>query len=528
MCLQPALSLPPSLSSPPHYPPCLPQIDLGPNASISRLWPSLPRPANPLVYPDLQAKNPHQALVALWYHYVAPREGTDTTSSNSGGGDGGSGGGVRVGVGGSVSGSNLPFPPVSYFRMGGGDGSRVLSSDAMQRKKKRNMLMQQQLMRTLATSSTTTSTRVADGVKKREEEKKNTKERDEETEGVLNHGGVWIYDTDFPPKATAYIAIPFASQRIVLPTTIPTMTTSAPPPPPPLASASLAAAPAPFPLPPNAPELARGNSHWLREHLTAHVRATKGSLPLPSQYPQVLLPQALRQQRSSSSTNVSGHLRHAPSSTSSPSALSLQSTFAEGATADVDSLCMNESYSLAELEALSRNYSTFVYDPRDPCPAIGGNVFPHVTGPGDGDEGGGIGVDKGGKDYRSVLLAGGYNQVHPRGHFLSLLGTHREDMPLASRRDVLTFASQPLAEEVEVTGSVHALLFVSSDCCDTDFTIKVVDEYPPSKGMIIDLCSIIHSLFTVCCAMACVNFTATSSFTSSVSFTSPSHVYVAT
>jgi putative CocE/NonD family hydrolase len=45
---------------------------------------------------------------------------------------------------------------------------------------------------------------------------------------------------------------------------------------------------------------------------------------------------------------------------------------------------------------------------------------------------------------------------------------------------VLCFRSAPLREDVEIAGAVRADLVVSSDCVDTDITIKLIDEYPPS------------------------------------------------
>ena len=38
----------------------------------------------------------------------------------------------------------------------------------------------------------------------------------------------------------------------------------------------------------------------------------------------------------------------------------------------------------------------------------------------------------------------------------------------------------PLAEDVEVTGPIEVVLWVSSDAPDTDFTAKLIDSYPPS------------------------------------------------
>jgi len=46
------------------------------------------------------------------------------------------------------------------------------------------------------------------------------------------------------------------------------------------------------------------------------------------------------------------------------------------------------------------------------------------------------------------------------------------------RNDVLVYSSAPLEEGVEVTGPLEAILYVSSDAKDTDFTVKLVDVLP--------------------------------------------------
>ncbi len=51
---------------------------------------------------------------------------------------------------------------------------------------------------------------------------------------------------------------------------------------------------------------------------------------------------------------------------------------------------------------------------------------------------------------------------------------------LAERQDVLVFQTPALEADVEVTGPIAANLFISSDCPDTDFTIKLVDVHPPN------------------------------------------------
>jgi hypothetical protein len=46
------------------------------------------------------------------------------------------------------------------------------------------------------------------------------------------------------------------------------------------------------------------------------------------------------------------------------------------------------------------------------------------------------------------------------------------------RPDVLSFASEPLAEEIALAGDVTAHLFVSTTGTDADFVVKLVDAYP--------------------------------------------------
>ena len=55
-----------------------------------------------------------------------------------------------------------------------------------------------------------------------------------------------------------------------------------------------------------------------------------------------------------------------------------------------------------------------------------------------------------------------------------------EPIPLSARNDVLVFQTEPLAEDMEVTGELAVKLWVSSSAVDTDFTAKLIDVYPPS------------------------------------------------
>jgi uncharacterized protein len=80
----------------------------------------------------------------------------------------------------------------------------------------------------------------------------------------------------------------------------------------------------------------------------------------------------------------------------------------------------------------------FRYDPNDPVPSLGGNNCcgtPTPAGP-------------------------------------------RDQRPIERRPDVLVYTSEPMAEEIEVTGPVKVVLHASSDAPDTDFVAKLVDVHP--------------------------------------------------
>ena len=85
---------------------------------------------------------------------------------------------------------------------------------------------------------------------------------------------------------------------------------------------------------------------------------------------------------------------------------------------------------------------TYTYDPTNPVPTIGGQNLNLPAGP---------------YDQRSV----------------------------ENRDDVLVFTSPVLDEPFEATGPIKAILYVSSDCIDTDFTVKLTDVYPDGRSMLI-------------------------------------------
>ena len=60
-----------------------------------------------------------------------------------------------------------------------------------------------------------------------------------------------------------------------------------------------------------------------------------------------------------------------------------------------------------------------------------------------------------------------------------------DQRPLADRKDVIRFVSDPLAEPLEIGGKLRAELYISSDVPDTTFMVKFVDIYPDGQEIIL-------------------------------------------
>jgi uncharacterized protein len=76
-----------------------------------------------------------------------------------------------------------------------------------------------------------------------------------------------------------------------------------------------------------------------------------------------------------------------------------------------------------------------------------------------------------------VPTVGGGNLNIPAGPY--------DQHSVENRSDVLVFTSPVLETPYEATGPIKARLFVSSDCPDTDFTVKLTDVYPDGRSMLI-------------------------------------------
>ena len=93
------------------------------------------------------------------------------------------------------------------------------------------------------------------------------------------------------------------------------------------------------------------------------------------------------------------------------------------------------------------NPDSFIYDPMNPVPSYGGNVC--CTG--------------------NAIKAGAFDQ---------------KEMEL--RDDILVYTTDVLEEDTEVSGFIEAVLYVSSNVRDTDFTIKLIDVYPDDTAYNLD------------------------------------------
>lgn len=97
---------------------------------------------------------------------------------------------------------------------------------------------------------------------------------------------------------------------------------------------------------------------------------------------------------------------------------------------------------------------SYRYDPADPVPTVGGTITSGLP----------------------IMVGGAFDQREAPQFF----GSRAPYPALAQRADVLSFATPPLAADIEVTGAIEARLWISSDAPDTDFTVKLIDVYPPN------------------------------------------------
>lgn len=110
--------------------------------------------------------------------------------------------------------------------------------------------------------------------------------------------------------------------------------------------------------------------------------------------------------------------------------------------------------SLSRQEPTQEPATTFLFDPRHPVPTIGGNV----------------------SSQGKLMFQGAADQRDRTDFWLT-----SDTLPLSARNDILVYRTAPLARDIEVTGPLVATIWASSSARDTDFTVKLVDVYPPSS-----------------------------------------------
>ena len=108
---------------------------------------------------------------------------------------------------------------------------------------------------------------------------------------------------------------------------------------------------------------------------------------------------------------------------------------------------------LSTTKPVAERPTTYLFDPRNPVPTLGGNV----------------------SSQGKLMFQGAADQ---RGRTNFWLTT--DTKPLSTRNDIVVFQTPALAANNEVTGRLIVKLWASSNARDTDFTVKLIDVYPPS------------------------------------------------
>ncbi|MFC6838117.1 CocE/NonD family hydrolase [Halomarina ordinaria] len=118
--------------------------------------------------------------------------------------------------------------------------------------------------------------------------------------------------------------------------------------------------------------------------------------------------------------------------------------------------------------------TTYRFDPTDPVPTVGGNCSSyHAFEQTDATL---LEYPIAERKRLDITGSGGYDQRTRPETF----GADPPYGPLAERDDVLVFRTPPLEEAVEITGPITVRVSAETDAADTDFTAKLLDEYPPS------------------------------------------------
>jgi hypothetical protein len=94
-----------------------------------------------------------------------------------------------------------------------------------------------------------------------------------------------------------------------------------------------------------------------------------------------------------------------------------------------------------EIKTIDQTSDSFIYDPENPVPSVG-------------------------SQYQTYDFCGPRDRSH-----------------IQLRPDVLTFTTDVLTEDLEITGPISATVWASSDAIDTDFTATLTDLEPEGKAI---------------------------------------------
>lgn len=106
------------------------------------------------------------------------------------------------------------------------------------------------------------------------------------------------------------------------------------------------------------------------------------------------------------------------------------------------SLYLAAERQLAEAPPAGAGSDSYIYDPNDPAPTVGGSIVSYVIRPGSVD------VSK-----------------------------------VQERADVISYTSAPLASDLDIVGPVRAVLFASSSARDTDFVVRLSYVEPDGRAI---------------------------------------------
>ncbi|MFB6111202.1 MAG: CocE/NonD family hydrolase [Halobacteriaceae archaeon] len=120
--------------------------------------------------------------------------------------------------------------------------------------------------------------------------------------------------------------------------------------------------------------------------------------------------------------------------------------------------------------------TSYDFDPRDPVPTIGGNCSSYISY--EPREESLLEYPVSERHLEDITGRGGYDQRTRPDTF----GAEPPFGSLEARDDVLVFRTEPLEAPLEIAGPIRVRVYGATDAPDTDFTAKLIEEYPPTEA----------------------------------------------